>query len=123
MGANLPRTVLCWSEVGERGWRQQGREKALKRRHESPAECVLCRVVYVYVCLGERDTGSLSRRGRWPDSLHFVYTATGLLGLNRNPVAVVVLHHLPTSSGVAMLQLEDGEAETSAAALCEGWNG
>lgn len=52
---------------------------------------------------------SLSGKGQWPDSLRFAYSIACLMGLNRNPVAVLLfLLHLKTSSGVAVPQLQEG---------------
>lgn len=48
INAESPCTVLCWSGVGERGWRQQCGKKSLKRRRKTP---LLVRLLQGDVCV------------------------------------------------------------------------
>lgn len=98
---------------------QQCGKKPLERRLSSPAVVHL-----IQGCVGVRvcwpvSHWQLQQKGQWPDSLSSTYTTAHLMGLNRNPVVVLLAHN---QQWYPCLIHRKGKGKPPLSLLCKGWN-
>lgn len=98
-------------------------EEASERRHRSSVVvhltqgCVSVRVSWLV------SHWQLQQEGQWPDCLCSAYGTTCLMGLNRNPVAVLLPLHLQiTSSSIRASSTGRSKGKSPPNLLCKGWN-